>query len=74
MHVIKTSDSDQMETKVGEHYWGLMQGELLAVLRTKDKFEVAGPWECGVSLDEVEIISHIPRPAAHADAKLYYGD
>lgn len=59
-------------TIIGEHYWALMEDKLVVVLKTKEGYEVAGPWEGGVGSNEVKIISHISKPQQYKNTELYY--
>lgn len=61
------------DTKVGEHYWAIIDGNLLVVLRDETGWEACGPWECGFALNDLdEIIAEIARPAGHENTPLHY--
>lgn len=61
------------KVKVGDHCWALSCNELLIVLKTeRDGYEVCGAWECGMSYNELEIISIIKKPKKYIKTKLYY--
>jgi len=58
---------------IGSHCWALSKGELLIVLKTgKGRYEVCGAWECGIGVDDIDIIEVINRPTSHKETKLYY--
>lgn len=63
------------ETKIGKHYWVISSGYLLVVLRVHKGFEVCGPWECGMTFDDIdEVISEIEPPMGYEDIPQYYVD
>jgi hypothetical protein len=65
---------DHADTVVGKHYWAISKHfqELLVVLNTQGGYEVCGPWEAGISPDEIEIIQEIAKPPGYEEYGLYY--
>ena len=62
------------DVKIGEHCWATSDGKLMVVLKREDGgFEVCGAWECGIGIDNIELIGIIDRPECYKDASLYYG-
>lgn len=58
-----------MDTEINKHYWALMNGRLVVVLKNgKDSYSVCGDWEYDVYDKELEILSEIEKPAG----ELYY--
>ena len=60
------------EIEIGQHFWALLRGELLVLMKTRLGYELCGDWECGIDFDEFEIISLIDKPKGHEQTKLYY--
>jgi hypothetical protein len=64
---------DKNNIKEGQHFWALSNGTLLIIGLLRGCFEVCGPWECGISSDDFEIVQMIDLPKGHEFTKLYYG-
>ena len=61
------------DVKPGDHCWALANGELLVVMKDDEgTYQVCGAWECGIRLDELELLEIIPRPKGREETKLYY--
>lgn len=61
--------------EIGQHLWVKSLGELLIVAKFDTCwYEVCGPWECGISPDDCEIIQLIDKPKGYEDMSFYYGD
>ena len=59
--------------KAGQHCWATCDGKLMVVLKEEDGyFQVCGAWECGIGIDNIELISIIERPELHENTELYY--
>lgn len=57
----------------GQHFWAIANNQLLVVGYFDGMFEVCGPWECGISSSEIELIEEIHIPKGHELTKMYYG-
>lgn len=63
------------EVKIGDHCWALSDGDLLVVLKDEEgRYQVCGAWECGIPVDELELLEVIPRPQGFEALRLYYLD
>jgi hypothetical protein len=60
--------------KIGDHCWALSNNKLIVVLKTTDSvYALCGYWERSVTVEELNIISIIKKPAGHEKTKLFYG-
>ena len=67
------------QTKNGCHYWAITKEnddwntkEILVVLKVRERYEVCGPWECGIESGYIEIIEEIVKPSGYEQHILYY--
>ena len=63
---------DKTNVKEGQHFWALVDNELLIVGYFDDSFEVCGPWECGIPSSEIELIEEINVPKGFELTKMLY--
>ena len=62
------------EIKEGQHFWAISNNKLLIVGYFDNGFEVCGPWECGISYSEIELIEEINIPKGFESTRMYYGE
>jgi hypothetical protein len=55
----------------GDHFWALANNQLLIVGWFNHRFEVCGPWECGISTRNIIIVEKITNPLPNLE--FYYG-
>jgi len=61
------------DVELGQHCWAVSNGKLLVVLKTQTQgYEVCGAWECGIAVEELDLISIIEKPPGYATSVLYY--
>lgn len=62
------------DLKIGQHLWVLCSGELLMVAKfDNNRYEVCGPWECGIGKNDCKIVELVNIPNGYKKTKLYYG-
>jgi len=66
---------EHCDTEKGEHYWAIFRADdtLLVVIKTSRGYDVCGPYQHGVSEDEIDIIQKIEKPKRHKWRRLLYG-
>ena len=60
------------DIKEGQHFWAISGDEILVIALFRNNFEVCGPWECGIGIDDFEIIELIEVPKGYESKKMYY--
>lgn len=61
------------ELMIGDHCWALMNNKLVMVVKMETEgYDVCGPWECGVGIDDLTLLEKVPRPEGHHTTELYY--
>lgn len=58
----------------GDHFWALLDNELVVMIKTEYGYFAAGSWEGSISESELIFISKIEKPKAYETVKPYYLD
>lgn len=62
-----------METlKNGTHFWALIYGKLVVLVKTKNGFFVAGNWENHLDESVFQFICKIEKPVGFEEVEDYY--
>ena len=61
------------DLKIGQHLWVLSAKTLLMVAKLDDiRYEVCGPWECGVRPELCKILKLVEPPKGFEETELYF--
>jgi len=63
---------EKSDLKNGDHFWALMHGKLVILIKTEYGYFACGAWECSIKEFEFEIISKIELPEGFTVNQLYY--
>ena len=60
------------DLKIGQHLWVLSDKTLLMVAKQDNiRYEVCGPWECGINPEHCKILKLVDPPKGFENTELY---